>query len=103
MVTERELLDAIEECKNAPTTYANCERLATLCSLHRYFYGENETVAKESDPTRATYADINGDSDFLRAVVKSDPRQLWATLDELMDVLSEINPRLYDGVMRRIK
>ena len=44
-----------------------------------------------------------GSSDFLQAVAGKDPAACWAVMDELMDDLSVINPRVYAGVMRKIK
>ena len=43
-----------------------------------------------------------GDSDFLQAVAGKDPAAVWEILDDLMDTLHVVNPRVYDGVMRKI-
>lgn len=43
-----------------------------------------------------------GDSEFLRAIEGKDPADVWAIMDELMDTLHTVNPRVYNGVMRKI-
>lgn len=43
-----------------------------------------------------------GDSEFLRAVEGLDPEMAWAVMDEHMDALHIVNPRAYDGVMRKL-
>ena len=44
-----------------------------------------------------------GSSEFLQAIVGKDPATCWGVMDELMDDLSVINPRVYAGVMRKIR
>lgn len=44
-----------------------------------------------------------GDSDFLRAVSGVDQHDAWAIMDDLMDTLHTVNPRVYEGVMRKIR
>ena len=44
-----------------------------------------------------------GSSDFLRAVAGKDPAAVWKVVDELMDDLAVINPRVYASVMRKIR
>lgn len=43
-----------------------------------------------------------GDSDFLRAVDGLPAPDAWAVMDELMDTLQVVNPRIYDSVMRKL-
>lgn len=43
-----------------------------------------------------------GDSDFLRAVAGIPASDVWPIMDELMETLHVVNPRVYDSVMRKI-
>lgn len=43
------------------------------------------------------------DSEFSRRVAGRDPSEIMPVMDELMDTISIINPRLYNGVMDRLK
>lgn len=56
----------------------------------------------ESGPAPAGTVREYGDSDFLRAVAGMDPARVWAVMDELMDTVRLIQPRLYDSVMDEI-
>lgn len=44
-----------------------------------------------------------GESEFLRAVAGKNPAAVWKVMNELMDDLAVINPRVYAGVMRKIR
>lgn len=43
-----------------------------------------------------------GDSDFLRAISGRRQADVWEVMDDLMDTLHVANPRVYNGVMRKI-
>ena len=43
-----------------------------------------------------------GNSDFFMAVAGKEPMSAWEIMDDLMDTLHTVNPRVYDGVMRKI-
>ena len=42
-------------------------------------------------------------SAFLAAAARKDAASVWDVLDELMDTLHVVNPRVYDSVMRKIE
>lgn len=44
-----------------------------------------------------------GDSDFLIAVRGKVPADAWHVVDDLMDTLKAVNPRVYDSVMRKMR
>lgn len=54
----------------------------------------------------AIYADspisIDSDTEFVNAIRKKEPGDVWPVMDELMSVLRTMVPRLYDSVMRRL-
>ena len=102
MITRRELDGAITECENAPTSYQNCEKLATFYTIREHAFREKDTALEYSyDPPQGIGE--FGDSDFLQAVKGRDETEIWEILDELMDTVLITNPRLYQGVMRKIK
>lgn len=43
-----------------------------------------------------------GESDFLKAMSGKDEREAWELMDELMQTLAVLNPRLRDSVMRQL-
>lgn len=44
-----------------------------------------------------------GDSDFLRSIAGKDPSSVWLVMDELMDTLKALNPRVYESVLRKVR
>lgn len=44
-----------------------------------------------------------GDSDFLVVVAGKVPSDAWGIMDDLMDTLRVVNPRVYESVMRKMK
>lgn len=100
MVSERELLDAIEQCEKDPVTYASIEKLANLYTVHNFLYGKPmpASPAKEVEKTIGRY----GDSEFLRGVAGQKAETAWAIIDELMELLQTLAPNLYAGVLRKL-
>lgn len=77
------------------TTFATCEKLAWLYIVRDHLNGYTKPEAAKID----TF----GDSDFMKAISGRSADEVWRIMDELMDTLKVVNPRLYDGVMRRIQ
>ena len=97
MVTERELYEAIRECESAPPSYQNCEKLAVFYTVYdKLFANSSKKTAK------STYIQPVSDSEFMRLIVGKDWTSLLAILDELMDSVKILQPRLYDAVMRKL-
>lgn len=102
MIKEDELYEAIgdlEACENP--TFQTCQKLATFYTIKNELYGEKKNEIKSSQPRNI----INnyGDSKFLNAINGVNIEKVLDVIDELMETLSVINPRLYDGVMRKLK
>lgn len=99
MITQRELDGAIRECENAPTSYQNCEKLATFYTILDHLYSDKERKVIEN--VSDVIGDY-GDSEFLQYIQGKDSQTVWLVMDELMQTLQIVNPRLHDGVMRRL-
>lgn len=93
MPTEEELLDAIKECENKESSYENCKRLAIFYNLYDRYYGK-----KEKDVS----TDFR-DENFENAVKKCDYNHLIDVIDELMECIKILNPRLYNSVLNKLK
>ena len=94
MISRYEVEKAILEHESKDTSYANCERLAWLYIVRDHLMSAEMRSNGLFTPT--------GESEFIKAVAGKDGVAVWAVLDELMDTLKVINPRLYDGVMRKL-
>lgn len=97
MLTERELIKAIQDLENAEPTYERCKKLVTFYTLYDFMYGQPKNETEEERVVKAY-----GESEFIRVIDGKDTQKVWAVIDELMTTLEVINPRLYQGVMVKL-
>lgn len=102
MIDRRELDGAIQECENAPTSYRTCEKLATFYTIRDHMKEYAQEDIEHSHDAPHGIGD-HGDTEFLQAIKGRSEAEIWLLMDELMDTILVTNPRLYQGVMRRIK
>lgn len=107
MITRSDLDSAIAECQGKRNPDAKtCIMLAAFFTIRREMFGEE----KEADLPSYSYApapdrntiEINSDSEFARAIDGKDLAEVFSVLDELMDTLQIIYPRLYSAVMMKL-
>ena len=96
MITEQALWDAIKETEQQRDGFQKCQKLATYYTLLNYLYPHDEGMSFDPAP-------VYGDSEFLTAASGKSASDVWRLMDELMDTLQVVYPRLYDGVMMRLK
>ena len=104
----KEIEWAISELEGEESSKASYILLAALYTCRNEMLG-----APAPQPQIAAYSEAAapieealgryGDSDFLRTVEGLDPSAAWAVMDEHMDALRIVNPRAYEGVMRKLK
>ena len=97
MISRKEIEDAIVECESGAHDFETCQKLATFYEMQDHLYGHPEYA--EDQIERVSYY---GDTEFLKMVSGMDAEKVWAVLDELMETLKAINPRLYRAVLRRL-
>lgn len=118
MISKKELIEAIEHYKNAPVTIDTCEKLAALYTVKDRLYGEDhiengrdyhEKMSRYSGAQAPEYREEkakiqvpDATSEFLRSVDGMDAKAFWKVMDELVETVKIINPRLYDGFMRKL-
>lgn len=101
MITEQELLNAINACLKDPASYSNCEKLANYFVIHDHLYGQSEFKKPEIEKVKVIHA--SGESDFLKAVDGMEVQSFLSIMDELITkTIKVINPRIYDGVMEML-
>ena len=107
MITREDLEQAICECQAEREPNANtCIKLAAFYTLRdRICPDRPQTYSYAAEPPHVSRETtrIESDSDFIKAINEADMGNVLKIMDELMDTLKVINPRLYDGVMRRIQ
>lgn len=105
MITQQALKEAIAEVQGKRDPNRNdCMMLAAFYTIQDHLYPQEESGYSYAPEPTTKEDEIGeyGDSDFLQAIKGKDPAAVWAVMDELMDTLSMVNHRVYDGVMRKI-
>lgn len=104
MITLHDLDEAIMECQGKKNPDANtCIMLAAFYTIKEHLYpikeAEPELHGYSYDSGNVTYT---GDSEFAQAIEGRSQTDVFAIMDELMETLKVINPRLYTSVMRKL-
>jgi hypothetical protein len=116
VITEKDLQEAIAECQGQRNPNANtCIKLAAYYIIKNEMFGNTEQVKEpEYQPEIPSYSyapapepieniiDYDSGTEFSDAIRGREQGEIWAIMDELMDVLQATNTRLYNGVMRKI-
>lgn len=108
MITEHDLQEAIAECQGQRNPNAStCLKLAAFYTIRNEMFGKKEEIPSYSyaeAPKTEAEKTVNywSDSEFSEAINGKNANDIWAIMDELMSILSAVNPNLYNGVMRKI-
>lgn len=112
MITEHDLQEAIAECQGQRNPNAStCIKLAAFYTIRKELFGEGKeaerfsgySYAPEPQPTVDTLIHNDSDSEFARAVDGRRQEEIWPLMDEMMDTIHAIHPRLYNAVMDRLR
>ena len=95
MITKHDLQEAIAECKGKRNPNAEtCIKLAAYYTLLDHM---------EDKVVEVSYsAEYSSDSEFSHATKGKSLNQILEIMDELMEALYVMNPKLYDAVMRKV-
>ena len=113
MITEMDLQEAIAECQGQRNPNAStCIKLAAFYTIRRELFGEGKEAVQlpvspgysyamqtESEPMIMN----NSDSEFAQAIDGRPQAEIWPLMDEMMDTIHAIHPRLYSAVMDRLR
>jgi hypothetical protein len=102
MFSKKELTDAIDELENSPSTYQNAEKLSTFYSLYDHLYVRQEPVYY-SESVGEVKIDRYGDSEFYKAIEGKQAENVWSVVNELMETLQMLHPKLYGATIDKIK
>lgn len=108
MLDPKEIDIEIARLEYGESSYPAYAKLANLYTIRNQMNRKEHTeydheysaapAAVEYDPMVAQY----GDSEFLISIAGKHPADMWGIMDDLMDTLRVANPRVYNGVMRKI-
>lgn len=105
MITERDLEEAIAECQGQRNPNANtCIKLAAFYTIRQHLFPA-ERIDPEPAPSYS-YASVvinyDGDSEFAEAINGLDTQKVLAIIEEAMEAVSVLQPRLYDSIIRKL-
>lgn len=100
MLSRKNILKAIDECKNSTESFQNCQKLATLYIIYDHLYGEPDN---RQETIREVIVENYGDSEFLDLIAGKNADKVWGIIDELMRTLEAIQPALYNAVLRKLR
>ena len=115
MITEKEIAQAIEECMREPVTGNKRAVLADLIIIQDYLFGEPMQAqdATQQMPMQSysappmeqveTYIEATGDSEFLRAVDGRKADKVWKLIDELVEAVKILHPRMYTTFIDKVQ
>lgn len=108
MITEQDLREAIAECEGERNPNANtCIKLAAFYTIRNELYPKGDNVQPVGYSNGYSYAEApvsyDSGSEFGTVVNGMEWDDVLAVIDELMDTLKVMMPRLYDGVMRKLR
>lgn len=92
MISAKELERAISDLENAPTSLANCEKLATFYFLYDRMQSEKIKTVKAT-----------GGSEFMRLIYNKDINEVLKVIDELMQTIDVLQNKLYVAAMEQIE
>ena len=109
MITRRDLDEQIEYIKGKINqTPEECVRLAAYYTIRDHLDGvELPQVYGDAAPaiakTEESVVGNHGTSEFLQVIAGKDAETVWKVIDETMDTLKLMEPRLYAGVLRKLE
>ena len=99
MIREDDLREAIASCEGEKNPNANtCYKLAAYYTIQDHLYGKPDYSFAISPNTIA----YDGDSEFAKAINGRSYDEVIPVVDELLDTIKLIYPKLYASVMRRL-
>ena len=115
MITEKEIEQAIEECMREPVTGNKMSVLADLIIIQDYLFGAPMQAQEVPHPMPMqsysappmeqveTYIETNGDSEFLKAVDGRKADKVWKLIDELVEAVKILHPRMYTTFIDKVQ
>ena len=115
MITEKEISQAIDECMREPVTGNKRAVLADLIIIQDYLFGEPTKAQEAPQPMPMqsysappmeqveNYIQTNGDSEFLKAVDGRKADKIWKLIDELVEAVKILHPRMYTTFIDKVQ
>lgn len=103
----KEIEWAIYDLKHNESSPKKYIILAALYICRDHMLGDSQPepriAAYAEAPAPVAHLDQYGDSDFLQSITGKDPAEVLGVMNELMDTLLLIRPKVYDSVMGKLE
>lgn len=106
MITDQALQEAIAECHGERNPNANtCMKLAAYYTIRDHLgeQGSAPVLPVRSYAAAPETVEWEGDSEFARIARELPVSYIMPIIDELMNTLEVVQPRLYDAVLRKLR
>ena len=108
MITERDLQEAIDECQGQKNPNAStCIKLAAFYTIRNEMRGEGKNAALmpgySFQPGPEPLVRNGSGSEFAQVIDGRRQDEIWPLLDEMMETIRAIHPRLYRAFMDRLR
>lgn len=116
MIYEKDLDESIARYQGEVNpSIETCRKLAACLIVKRELFGKPERSDHFRDPTEMVYSGAAGPvdtaetihydsgTDFSQVIDGRDPAEVWPVIDEMMEAVNTLMPRLYDSVMRKLQ
>lgn len=109
MLDPKEIDIEIARLEYGESSYPAYQKLANLYTIRNQM---RQSEQPQQSPMQAYSFSVDpdtintgryGDSEFLREIEGRDKEDVFHIMDDLMDTLQVANPRVYNGVMRKIR
>lgn len=110
MLDPKEIDIEIARLEYGESSYPAYAKLANLYTIRNQM--QRKGPEKQEQPYEQAYSaapadpalvEAYGDSEFISAISGLNQADVWAVMDDLMDTLQVANPRVYNGVMRKLR
>lgn len=105
MITERDLKEAIAECEGTKKPNANtCIKLAAYYTILENLYGQNSEILNSHSMAFSSSNDLDlTDSELSDFIRSKGLKKCIAVLDDLLNTLAVVNPRLHESVLHKLE
>ena len=104
MITEKDLQEAIAECKGQRNPNAStCIKLAAFYIIREHLYPDE--VRQEysyAPPPMHNMIEYSGNSEFAQAINGRTADEIIPIMDEAMEALQVLNPAFYASIIRKL-
>lgn len=112
MITEYDLDEAIAECQGKRNPDAQtCMKLAAFYTIKQHMFGKPEQDVRMNSEAVPAYsysagndvAQFTSDSEFGKLINGLETSQILPFIDDLVETIRIINPKLYNAFIGKIK